>query len=136
MSLIGIYFANPTAGGVDGTRTSEGTGLAPINIGPLDTATNEVSSALKLAVRCDSGYKAATGATITPTGTSAASWALAPDNAGVAGTFGSYGAALTFSAEIPDTNVLFWAKAKAASSESPVEDTTVDLVLSAVITPE
>ena len=135
-ALIGIYFANPTASGTDGTRASEGTGLTPIAIGPLDTATNEVSSALKLAIRCDSGYKAATGATVTPTGTSAASWALAPDSAGSAGTFGAYGAALTFGAEIPDSNVLFWAKAKSASAESPADDTTVDLVIAATISPE
>ena len=133
-ALIGIYYGTPTAGGTDGTRASEGTGTTPITIGPLDTATNEVSAATKLAIRCDSGY-AATGTTVTPTGTSAASWALAPDNAGSAGTFGAYGAALTVGA-VADSNTLIWVKAKAASAENPQNDTSVDLVIAATIAPE
>ena len=136
MSLIGIYFGNPTGGGTDGTRASEGTGAMPITIGPLDTATNEESDPVKLAIRCDSGYVTATGTTVTPTGTSANKWALAPDNAGSAGTFGAYGAALTFASAIPDSNVLFWAKAKAADTETPTNDTSVDLVIAATISPE
>lgn len=134
MSLIGIYFGTVTAGGTDGTRASEGTGATPITIGPLDTATNEESSAVKLAIRCDSGY-AATGATITPTGTTATKWALAPDDAGSAGTFGAYGAALSVGA-VSDANTLVWAKAKAASAESPSNDASVDLVIAATIAPE
>lgn len=134
MSLIGIYFGTVTAGGTDGTRASEGTGSTPITIGPLDTATNEESSAVKLAIRCDSGY-AATGATITPTGTTATKWALAPDSSGSAGTFGAYGAALTVGA-VADSNTLIWVKAKAASAETPVNDASVDLVIAATIAPE
>ena len=134
MSLIGIYFGSPTSGGTDGTRASEGTGATPITIGPLDTASNAVSSAVKLAIRCDSGY-AATGATVTPTGTSAAKWALAPDSGGSAGTFGAYGAALTIGA-VSDANTLIWAKAKATSDESPTNDTSVDLVIAATIAPK
>ena len=136
MSLIGICFGTVTAGGTDGTRASEGTGATPITIGPLDTATNEESSAVKLAIRCDSGYAAAAGATITPTGTTATKWALAPDNSGSAGTFGAYGAALEFASAIPDSNVLFWAKAKTVSTETPTNDTSVDLVIAATIAPE
>ena len=134
MSLIGIYFGTVTAGGTDGTRASEGTGSTPITIGPLDTATNEESSAVKLAIRCDSGY-AATGATITPTGTTATKWALAPDNAGSAGTFGAYGAYLDVGA-VSDANTLIWAKAKTVDTEVPMNDTTVDLVIAATIAPE
>ena len=133
-ALIGIYFGTVTAGGTDGTRASEGTGATPITIGPLDTATNEESSAVKLAIRCDSGY-AATGATITPTGTTATKWALAPDDAGSAGTFGAYGAALSVGA-VSDANTLVWAKTKAASAETPTNDTSVDLVIAATISPE
>ena len=136
MSLIGIYFGTVTASGTDGTRASEGTGATPITIGPLDTATNEESAAMKLAIRCDSGYVTATGTTITPTGTTATKWALAPDNSGAAGTFGAYGAALEFADPIPDSNVLFWAKAKTVSTETPTNDTSVDLVIAATISPE
>ena len=133
-ALIGLYFGTVTAGGTDGTRASEGTGATPITIGPLDTATNEESSAVKLAIRCDSGY-AATGATITPTGTTATKWALAPDDAGNAGTFGAYGAALEVGA-VADSNTLIWCKAKAASAETPSNDVSVDLVIAATIAPE
>ena len=135
-ALIGIYYGSPTAGGTNGTRSSEGTEATPITVGPLDTASNEESSAIKLAVRCDNNYKTGTDSTITPTGANASKWALAPDNGGSAGTWGSYGAALTFASSIGDTNVIFWAKAKAASSESPSNDTSVDLVIDAEILPE
>lgn len=135
MSQIHIYYGSPTAAGTDGAVASEGTETSPIIIGPLDIATNQESDPVKLAIRCDDGYKAATGATITPTGTGAAYWALAPDNSGSAGTFGAYGAALTFSAEIADSNTLFWVKAKAASTETPSADVSVDLVIAATIQP-
>ena len=135
MSQIHIYYGSPTAAGTDGTVASEGTESSPIIIGPLDIATNQESDPVKLAIRCDDGYKAATGATITPTGTGAAYWALAPDNSGSAGTFGAYGASLVISSAIVATNTLFWAKAKAESSESPLSDTSVDLVVTATISP-
>ena len=134
--MIKIYFNSPTSGGTDGTAASIDTEVTPIVFGPLDTTENEVSDPVKLAIRCDSGYKAATGATITPTGTAAAMFALAPDDGGIPGTFGSYGAALTFSAEIPDSNVIFWAKAKSADTESPLNDTSVNFVIAATISPE
>ena len=133
-ALIGLYFGTLTSGGTDGTRASEGTGATPITIGPLDTATNAESAAVKLAIRCDNTY-AATGVTVTPTGTTATKWALAPDNAGSAGTFGAYGAALSVGA-VADSNTLIWAKAKATSDENPTNDTSVDLVISATIAPE
>ena len=135
MALIGIYFGELTAGAADGTKASEGTGAAPITIGPLDTASNQESSPLKLALRCDSGYTAASGATIAISGTTAAKWALAPDADGSAGTFGAYGASLVISSAIVATNTLFWAKAKAESTESPLSDTSVDLVVTATISP-
>ena len=134
MSQIHIYYGSPTAAGTDGTVASEGTESSPVVIGPLAVANNEESAAQKLAIRCDTGYTAAAGATITPTGTNAAKWALAPDNSGSPGTFGDYGAALTFAAVIDATNTLFWVKAKANSDESAASDTGVDLVISADIT--
>ena len=135
MALIGIYFGEPTPGDTDGTKASEGTGAAPITIGPLDTAANQESSPMKLAIRCDSGYTAAAGATIAISGTTAAKWALAPDADGSSGTFGAYGASLVISSAIVATNTLFWAKAKTESSESPLSDTSVDLVVTATISP-
>lgn len=199
---MNIYYGSPTSGGVDGTAASQGTQLTPVTMGPLSTAGNEEGAAVKLAVRCDDGYVASAGATITPTspattlsagaavgattisvvsatglsvgnsiaigsgwtletknitiisgltltldtalaniqasgaavvGQSKLKWALAPDNAGVPGTFEAYGAALTFADPIPDTNVLFWAKAKATSDEPPINDISVKLVISATV---
>ena len=135
MALIGVYFDYPTAGSTDGTKASEGTGAAPITIGPLDTATNQESSPLKLAVRCDAGYAAAGGATIAISGATATKWALAPDVEGSAGTFGAYGASLAIATAITAANLIFWAKAKAESTESPLSDTSVDLVVTATISP-
>ena len=132
-ALIGIYFGSITANSADGTRASEGTGATPFTLGPLDTTTNEESAATKLAIRCDSGYVAANDATITPTGTTATMWALAPDAGNSAGTFGNWGASLTFTSAIPDANVLFWGKAKVVSTETPINDTSVDLVIAANI---
>ena len=50
-----IYTNNPTAGGVDGTEVSSGTGLSPITVS-LD-ASKEETQAVKCALRCDTGFK-------------------------------------------------------------------------------
>jgi hypothetical protein len=133
---IHLYKGTVTAGGTDGTLVSEDTELSPITVGPLNATINEESAAQKLAVRCDPGYLTRSGfnTTITPTGTFAAKWALAPDSSGSAGTFGAYGAVLTISSVINATNTLFWVKAKAESTETvPVNDTTVNLVVAATV---
>jgi hypothetical protein len=136
MADINIYYGTVTAGGTDGTAGSNDTESAPIDFGSLDLYENEVSDPVKLAIRCNSGFKSAAGTTITPTGTSASKIALAPDNSGSPGTWGSYGAALTFGSEIPDSNVVFWAKAKAVDTETPSNDTSVNLVIAPDISPE
>ena len=133
MANIHIYQGAVTGGGTNGTQVSEGTGVSPIVVGPLKASLNEESDPIKLAIRCESGYEAVAGTTITPTGTTASKWALAPDNAGSPGTFGSYGAALTISGVIGTTNTIFWAKAKATSGEAIGNDTSVDLVVAATI---
>ncbi len=132
---IHAYKDNPTSGGTDGNRVSEDTGLSPIDSGQLNATQNQESAAIKLALRCEAGYQTAAGedTVVTPTGPTAAKWALAPDNAGVPGAWGNYGAALTISSVIDDINTIFWAKAKATSDEGPINDTTVDLQVDAVI---
>lgn len=131
--LIHIYKGTPTAGNADGTEVSEETGLAPISIGPLDCTSEEVSDPVKLGIRCEAGYQTTGDVTITPAGTTANMWALAPDNAGSAGVFGAYGAALTISSVIGATNTIFWAKAKTEDETLPVNDATVDLQVEATI---
>ena len=130
-SGIHIYYGAPTAGGTDGTQASEGTEASPIIVGPLIVANNAESAPIKLAIRCDAGYQAAAGASITLSGTNAAKWALAPDNAGSAGTFGTYGAGISFAAIIDAVNTIFWAKAKASSDETVTSDIGVDFNISA-----
>jgi hypothetical protein len=133
MAYIHMYTGSVTAGGTDGTAISENTGASPLSVGPLLASSNEVSSAIKMAVRCDAGYLTVGNTTITPTGTTAAKWALAPDSAGSPGAFGAYGAALTVSSVINATNTIFWVRAKATSDENPVNDVSVDLQIDATI---
>lgn len=131
---VHIYKGTVTAGGTDGTQVSEGTNLAPITVGPLNATSNEESGAVKLAIRCDAGYVTTGNTTITPTGTTAVKWALAPDNAGVPGVFGAYGASLTIATAVDATNTIFWAKAKATADEAdPVNDATVKLQTQATV---
>jgi hypothetical protein len=132
MAYIHMYKTNPTGGGVDGDLVSEGTGLVPVTY-TLNATIDEEGVEQKLALRCEAGYKTTGNVTITPTGTTAAKWALAPNNGGVPGVWGAYGAVLTIADEVPATNYLFFVKAKATNDEAPVNDATVDLVVTATI---
>lgn len=134
MSLIKIYKDSPTSGQTDGTLVSSGTGLNPISTGVLRADLNEVSTDIKLAVRCDAGYETSGNTTISLTGTTSSKWALAPDNSGSAGTWGAYGDSLTISAKVGATNTIFWARAKATDDELPVKDTSVKVKVEAVVT--
>ena len=129
MAYLHIYKDSPTSGGTDGTLVSEGDGSSPITIGPLNATSNEESAAVKLALRCDAGYNTGADVVITPSGTTAAKWNLAPDNAGAPGTYVGYGAALTVTSVIGVVNTLFWIKGKAVSGENPANDTSVDLAV-------
>lgn len=131
-AYIGLYKGTVTAGGTDGTRVSEGDNSVPVSF-TLNATTNEVGTAQKLALRCTTNYQTNGSTTVSLTGTTAAKWALAPDNAGSAGTFGADGASLTIASVIGATNTIFWARAKATSDETPVNDTTVDISVSATI---
>jgi len=70
MAYLHMY-SNPTSGGVDGTLISENTGLAPFTL-TLNASNNEVSSATKLALRCETNFQTSSGTStvITPTGKS------------------------------------------------------------------
>lgn len=131
MAVFALYNNNPTAGQTNGARVSEGGDqsnpiTATITVTP--TAGAE-SSPIKLAIRCDSGYRTVAGqpTTIQPVGPTADQWALAPDNNDSPGTWGAWGAALTISSQITDVNTVFWAKARAAATDTPYNDTSVRL---------
>ena len=83
-----FYMNNPTAGGTDGTQISEDRAFtAPLSV-VLDATANE-SKAVKLAVRCLTGYETVGSTTIAPyyyngtdyvaSGGNIAKWKLAPD---------------------------------------------------------
>jgi len=133
MAFIHLYKDNPTAGGTDGVQVSEGTETDPITVGPLNASLNEESQPIKLALRCEPGYKTYGNTTVQPVGTNADKWALAPDNNGSPGTWGAWGGTLTITAEIGSTNYIFWAKARAVNGETPQNDRSVDLQVNAVI---
>lgn len=132
MAYIHLYKDTPTVSATDGTLVSEGTGLSPITIGPLNATNNEISDPLKLAIRCEDGYVTTGDVTITPTGTTYLKWALG----GTTGSFGSYGDPYTITGAIPDTNIIFYTRAKATNDENPVNDITVDFQVSATIAAE
>lgn len=123
-----IYTNNPTAGKMDGTEASSGTGLTPISV-TLD-ASKEESAAVKCAVRCDEGYKIDGDVTVSLKGTSSAKWKLAADD-----DFTDSQSALDNAiwrdkislADVAEGNVIFWAKAMSSEDEPPQKDTSVSI---------
>ena len=140
MALIQIYKGDPTAAGTDGTLVSSGDGTNPIESGSIlvpETGFEE-GDWVKLAVRCDTGYETEEAdsrhAQITIVDSASVTyWQLAPDDNDSAGTPSDWGDPLDFASQVDDTNTIFWARARAADSETPVNDTTVSITVSAVV---
>ena len=139
-SKIKIYKGAVTAGQTDGTLVSSGTGLNPIESGAIKVPESGYAEGnwIKLAVRCDTGYE-----TVLDSGRHARvsivdssgvnKWQLAPDSSGSPGTPVTWGLPLDFSSEIGSTNVIFWARARVASTEEPANDESVDIQVAATI---
>ena len=123
-----IYTNNPTAGGVDGTEVSSGTGLSPITVS-LD-ASKEETQAVKCALRCDTGFKIDGEVAVSLIGTNAAKWKLAKDagyaDAAAALSSATWADTLSISA-VAASNVIFWAKGMSSKDESPQKDTSVSI---------
>ena len=132
---IHIYKDNPTSGGTDGTLVSEGTEGSPISAGPINPYDSEVSSPIKLALRCQSMCRTSGNTVLTPVGDTAGMWALAPDNAGSPGAWQEYGASLTISSVINDTNYIFWVKARSQYGENTHMDISVNIRVQATVVP-
>ena len=136
-SQLHIYFGNVTAGMKDGTEASSGTELSPISV-TLDASVSEVK-AVKCAVRCDTGYYIEGNTTITKIGTNAAKWKVAVDDnytdAADALANAMWLDTITL-ADVVDVNKIFWVKAMSDSTESPQNDTSVDLQAEGLVVAE
>jgi hypothetical protein len=106
---------------------SEGTGLAPLTVGPLNASTNEESAAIQLTVYTDAGFKTYGNTTISFVGASASKWSVC------ATAGGTYAPTLTIATEILAAGTAFYVKAKATSDENPSNDVAVDISVAAVI---
>lgn len=116
MSQLKLYFAS------NDTQISE----SPSEVNAVEVtlrADLEESDSVRLYAKCDAGYKA-TGTTIIITGTNAAQWEIAPDNAGSAGTYvaGSTGISV---GEVTASATYFWVRASALNTEAIQKDVTV-----------
>ena len=136
-SQLHIYFGNVTAGMRDGTEASSGTELSPISV-TLDASQSE-AKAVKCAVRCDTGYYIEGNTTITKIGTNAAKWKVAEDNnyTDAADALANATWLDTIAlANVDSYNVIFWVKAMSDSTESPQNDTSVDLQAEGLVVAE
>ncbi len=126
-AYINIYKNNPTAGGTDGTAVSiGGTYTDPITVSL--NATNSESKTVKLAIRTESGYVTTGNTVIADSGDTDDRWKLClTEN-------GTFTDSITISSAIGATNVIFYAKASSASSESPTTDRSVSLQVTTTIT--
>ena len=138
-SQLHIYFGNVTvtSGMRDGTEASSGTELSPISV-TLDASRSE-SKAVKCAVRCDTGYYIEGNTTITKIGTNADKWKVAADDSytDAADALANATWLDTISlANVDSYNVIFWVKAMSDSTESPQNDTSVDLQAEGLVVAE
>lgn len=125
-AYINVYKNNPTAGGTDGTAVStDGAYTAPITV-TLDASQNE-SEKVKLAIRTESGYTTSGNTTISDSGDTNDRWKLClTEN-------GTYTDSITISSAITNANVVFYAQASSASTETPQTDRSVSLRVAATI---
>jgi len=136
-SQLHIYYGNVTAGSKNGTEASSGTELSPISV-TLDASISE-AKAVKCAVRCDTGYYIEGDTTVTKIGTNAAKWKVAVDDnyADAADALANATWLDTISlSSVTDVNKIFWVKAMSDSTESPQNDTSVDLQAEGLVVAE
>lgn len=129
MAYIKLFFAS------NDVQVSEAPTLTNAVTFTLRADQNEVGSYIKLYALADNGYIVTT-TVITPTGTTAAKWQLAPDDAGSPGTPGAYGDPLALGTVGDTDKVYFHVRAKATDDESPANDISVTLVASGIAAAE
>lgn len=147
-TLIKIYNGTVTSGAKDGTEVSvEGSQVNPVSVS-LNAAKAE-TKAIKLAVRCEDGYKTTEGEAteisayyydgtkFNASGGNTGKWQFAKDDgfadADTAIKQAVWNSKLTINDVIGDTNVIFWVKASSDKTELPSNDTSTALHLHAVV---
>ena len=133
MAHIHLFMNNPTSGGTDGTEISSNDNTLPLTV-ILDASEAE-EKAVKVAVRCDTGFEVEGNTSIYFEGTNAAKWHVAEDNSftsDTALTLALWESTLTI-ANVANTNIVFWVKATSATTENPQNDRTVKLVAEGLV---
>lgn len=124
---LNLYMGNPTAGGTDGTIVSlDGSRTSPVTF-TLDAAEEE-SGTQVLALRCEAGYATSGNTTVSFTGTTASKWSASLD-----GT--NYTESITIASSIGTGNTLFYVKATSSDDESPGNDASVQIKVTAKVMP-
>ena len=126
-AYINIYKNNPTEGATDGTCVSTGgTYTDPISVSL--NATNNESKKIKLAIRTESGYTTSGNTVISDSSDTNDRWKLSlTEN-------GTYADSITISSAITNQNVIFYAQASSADTETPATDRSVSLQVQTTIT--
>ena len=136
-SKIKIYGGEVTPGYQNGTLI---TAQNPVESGVIKVLESgyATGSWVKLALRCDEGYETVeedsrhVRVSIIDS-TSVDKWQLALDDGGTQDTPEDWGDPLDFTSRVGDTNICFWVRARAASTEDPQSDTSVSLEAVALI---
>ena len=124
---INLYMGSPTAGGKDGTVVSlDGSRTSPVTF-TLD-ATEEESGTQALALRCEEGYRTDGATEVAFTGATASKWSASLD-----GT--TYSESISIPSPIGTGNTLFYVRASSSSDESPGNDTSVLIKVTAKVVP-
>jgi hypothetical protein len=111
----------------NGQQISEGTGLSPLVVGPLNASDNEVSEAKALELKTEAGFKTYGDTTISFEGNTSSKWMISLTESG------DYTSSVTISDEITADGTTVYVKAKATDDEAPANDTTTTIKLSCVI---
>ena len=127
-----IYMNNPTAGGVDGVKISEG----GIGTNPLTAelvANQSDTQVIKCALRCDDGYVIQSYTTVSFAGTTADKWKVAADNnfgnATIAAQNGDWQDEIVLES-VTSVNKVFWVRASSSANESVANDASVTITAS------
>lgn len=143
---INVYMGNPTVDGTDGTQIStDGAQTSPLSA-VLD-ATKEESKVMKIALRCEAGYKVkadGTGNTVTidfldGSGNHSTKWGIsetqyASDTEALA-DIANFTNTKTSTRAVANKNVIFWVVAKSTKDEVPSNDTAIKMQIKATIEP-